>query len=82
MSLAGTIAGATGAVALAALGAAPGLVDVATILPIAGAATTAFFAESVLAATLEPRGVLNNDLLNFFNTAIAVVVALWLATRL
>jgi uncharacterized protein (TIGR00297 family) len=82
VSLAGTIAGATGAVALAALGAALGLVDAVTILPIAGAATTAFFAESVLAATLEPRGFLNNDLLNFFNCAIAVVVALWLATRL
>lgn len=82
VSLAGTIAGVTGAAVLAALGAALGLVDVVSILPIAGAATFAFLAESVLAATFEPRGFLNNDLLNFFNAAIAVVAAVWLATKL
>jgi len=35
--------------------------------------------ESALGATLEHRGVLNNDVLNFINTGVAVFVAveLW-----
>src|SRR5439155_691422 len=43
------------------------------------AATAGALVESVLAATLEGPGILNNDMLNFINTAVAAVVALALA---
>ena len=39
------------------------------------------FAESVLGATLEGRRILNNDVLNFLNTAIAADLAIRLAAR-
>ena len=42
------------------------------------AATIGAFAESALGATLEAPGILNNDLLNFLNTAIAALLAIWL----
>jgi uncharacterized membrane protein len=35
--------------------------------------------ESLLGATLEGPGILNNDMLNFINTAIAGLTVLWLA---
>lgn len=79
MSLEGTIAGVAGAAILAGLGAALGLVDASCIPLIVVAATVGAFVESVLGATLEARGVVNNDLLNFLNTAVAAVVAVELA---
>jgi len=39
------------------------------------AATVGSFAESVLGATVEGPGIVNNDVLNFVNTAIAAAVA-------
>mgnify|MGYP001198627987 CR=1 FL=1 len=44
------------------------------------AATLAAFAESVLGATLEGRGVLHNDALNFINTGLGAALA-FLITR-
>jgi uncharacterized protein (TIGR00297 family) len=75
MSLEGTAAGVVAALALAALGVALGLVPSGAIVPIAIAATIGALAESALAATLEGPGILNNDMLNFINTAIAAAVA-------
>jgi uncharacterized membrane protein len=46
------------------------------------AATAGSLIESALGATLEASRVLNNDLLNFINTASAAAIALLVASRL
>ena len=79
MSLEGTLAGVAGAFALGATGAALGLVDWDVLLAIAGGATVGALIESILGATFERRGVVNNDVLNFVNTATAAYVAIRLA---
>jgi len=76
MSVEGTAAGLAGALALAAVGVALGLVPTSAILPVVAGATAGALIESALGATLEGPGILNNDMLNFINTAIAAVVAL------
>ncbi len=48
----------------------------AVMLPgVVVGATIGAFVESALATRFEPEGVLNNDVLNFINTAVAAVVA-------
>jgi uncharacterized membrane protein len=42
-------------------------------------ATAGAMVESLLAATLEGPGILNNDMLNFINTTVAASVALAIA---
>ena len=81
MSVEGTAAGFVGALALASLALWLGLVPGVALVPVVAAATIGAFAESLLAPTLEPRGILNNDLLNFLNTAIGALTAvlLWQA---
>jgi uncharacterized protein (TIGR00297 family) len=79
MSIEGTAAGLLGAVVLGAIGIAAGLVPARMLLPIVAAATIGAFAESLLGATLEHRGFLNNDVLNFLNTAIAAAAAIFIA---
>ena len=51
------------------------LVSAPAILVIVAAATVSAFVESALGATLEAPGILNNDLLNFINTASAAGLA-------
>ena len=82
VSVEGTAAGALGAVLLAAIGAALGLIPAIAIAPIAIAATLASFAEGVLAVRFEAAGVLNNDTLNFLNSVIGASLALlWWSIR-
>jgi uncharacterized membrane protein len=76
MSVEGTAAGLAAATVLAAVGAALGLVPASAILPIVAGATAGALIESALGATLEGPGILNNDMLNFINTAAAAAVAL------
>jgi uncharacterized protein (TIGR00297 family) len=76
VSLEGTAANVAAALALAALGAALGLVAGSAVPLIAGAALAGAFVESALAATFEERGILNNDLLNFVTTGVAVAAVL------
>jgi uncharacterized protein (TIGR00297 family) len=76
ISLEGTIANLVAAAALAALGAELGLMPYTWVPAVVVGALAGSLVESVLAATLEHRGILNNDLLNFINTAVAVAVAL------
>ncbi len=76
MSLEGTVAGLLAAVALASAGAALGLIPASTIVIVVAGATAGALVESALGATLEGPGILNNDMLNFINTAVAAVVAL------
>jgi uncharacterized protein (TIGR00297 family) len=78
MSLEGTAAGLVGAFVLAWIGALLGLVPGAWIwIAVAGACAGSLL-ESALAATLEGAGYLNNDALNFLNTAAGAIVALTL----
>jgi len=76
ISAEGTAAGLIAALALAAIASVFGLVSFSAVPLIVVAATVGSFAESVLGATLEAPGVLNNDVLNFVNTAIAALAAL------
>lgn len=76
VSLEGTLAGVAAAAALAALAAGLGLIPAAWVAVVVAAATVASIAEGLLGATLEPSGTLNNDALNFINTAIGAGLAL------
>jgi uncharacterized protein (TIGR00297 family) len=76
ISIEGTLAGLAGAAILSTLAVALGVVPRSALLPIVIAATIGSFAESLLGATLEAPGILNNDLLNFLNTAIAAAAAI------
>jgi uncharacterized protein (TIGR00297 family) len=82
ISLEGTAAGLLGAVALGSLGVALGLVPGSALLPIVAGATIGSFAESAMGATLEGPGFVNNDVLNFLNTAIAAAAAVLIAKGL
>jgi uncharacterized protein (TIGR00297 family) len=79
MSLEGTAAGIVAAFALAALAVALDQIVRPMILAVVIGATVGALVESALAATLEGPGILNNDMLNFINTAVAAVVALAMA---
>jgi uncharacterized protein (TIGR00297 family) len=76
VSLAGTLAGTCAAVvvvlvAVVALGLSPGTAVCAGLGAIAG-----LFVDSLLGATAERRGWLNNDAVNFFSTLAAAVIAM------
>ena len=76
ISLEGTIAGVVSAFLLATLGAALGLEPASAIWIVVVGATAGALVESAFAATLEPRGILDNHLLNFIDRAVAAAVAL------
>jgi uncharacterized protein (TIGR00297 family) len=75
MSLEGTFAGIAAAFILAEIGVAFGLIGYEATLAVVAGATLGALAESALAATLEGPGILNNDMLNFINTAVAAATA-------
>jgi uncharacterized membrane protein len=79
MSLEGTTAGVVAAFGLAALAVALGQIAWGMMGAVVIGAVAGALVESVLGATLEGPGILNNDLLNFINTAVAAAVALALA---
>jgi uncharacterized protein (TIGR00297 family) len=79
LSLEGTAAGIAAAFALAFIARAAGVIGPAMMMPVAFGAILASFIESALGATLEGPRVLNNDLLNFVNTAAAAALALAVA---
>ena len=79
MSIEGTAAGLLAAFGLAAIGVALGLIGWAMITAVVVGATAGALVESALGATLEGPGILNNDMLNFINTAVAAAVALAVA---
>jgi uncharacterized protein (TIGR00297 family) len=82
MSLEGTAAGLVGAGALGLFAVILGLIPSQALLPVIAGATAGSFIESLLAATFEAPGILNNDALNLINTAVAAFVAVSLAGRL
>ncbi|HEX2453016.1 MAG TPA: DUF92 domain-containing protein [Vicinamibacterales bacterium] len=81
VSLEGTAAGFAGALLLALAGVGLGLVPGHALAAIVIGATIGAFAESLLGATLEGPGIVNNDVLNFLNTGIAAWSAV-LLTRI
>ena len=79
MSLEGTVAGVASAAALAAGAVLLSLLGWQDVAPVVIAATAGALVESALGATLEHRGVVNNDVLNFLNTSVAAFAAIRLA---
>jgi uncharacterized protein (TIGR00297 family) len=79
MSVEGTAAGLVAAAGLAALGVALGLAPGSAIVPVVAGATAGALVESALAATFEGAVILNNDMLNFINTAVAAAIAILVA---
>lgn len=82
VSLEGTAAGLVTAFALSALAVAMGLIPLAFVWVVVLAATVACLLESALGATFEEPGVLNDDMLNFLNTAASAFVAVAIGSRL
>jgi len=78
MSVEGTIAGVVGAIGLASLGAVFGLIPASLIWVAVAGSVAGSLLESVLAATLEASGMVNNDVLNFLNTSAGAIVAITL----
>ena len=78
ISLEGTAAGFVGALLLGAAAVALSVIPSPALFPVVAGATLGAFVESFLGATLEARGILNNDLLNFINTAVAATTAVLL----
>jgi len=78
ISTEGTVAGLVGAIALGASGVACGLVPAWTLPAVVAGATIGSFVESAMGATLEGPGIVNNDVLNFLNTAVAAAAAVLL----
>ena len=76
VSLEGSAAGILGALALAWAGSLLGLVPAWTVWAIVGGAIAGSALESALSATLEASRVVNNDLLNFINTAAGAIAAI------
>jgi uncharacterized protein (TIGR00297 family) len=79
MSLEGTLAGTVSAALLALAAVALGLTPLPAVFAIVTATTAGALVESALGATLEPRGVVNNDVLNFLNTTVAALAAVELS---
>jgi uncharacterized protein (TIGR00297 family) len=79
LSLEGTAAGIAAAALLAIVAVRAGLIAQTEFLLVVISVTAASLVESGLGATLEAPRVLNNDLLNFINTATAAGLALLLA---
>ena len=76
VSLEGTLGGIAAAALLAVLAAWLHLIPVAWVIAVVGAATIASLVESVLGATLESPGILDNDALNFVNSALGAGLAI------
>jgi len=82
ISMAGTLAGMAAAVFVAALGAWSVQGNVLLFAVAAAAGIFGLFFDSLLGATLEQRGGLNNDAVNFLSTAAAAGCALVLLALL
>jgi uncharacterized protein (TIGR00297 family) len=80
ISLNGTLAALLAAIIVAACGRVLDLVTVSNATVVACAGTLGMLVDSVLGATLERRGYLNNDLVNLSGTSSAVLIA-WLLMR-
>jgi uncharacterized protein (TIGR00297 family) len=78
VSLEGTGAGVAWAFVMGTIASALGLIPYSAVWIVVLASTIGAVVESALAATLEADHILNNHVLNFINTFVAVIVALML----
>jgi len=78
LSLEGSGAGLAWAFVMSATASALGLIPYSAVWIVVLASTIGSIVESALAATLEADHILNNHVLNFLNTFVAVIVALTL----
>jgi uncharacterized protein (TIGR00297 family) len=76
ISLTGTLAGVAAAAIIAATGAPALGMSLAECLVAFAAAVAGLFFDSLLGATLERRGYIGNDLVNFTSTAFAAALTL------
>jgi uncharacterized protein (TIGR00297 family) len=81
ISVAGTTLGAAGAGVIVLVTAATGFLSWQTGVVVLGAALAGLVFDSWLGATVERRGWLGNDLVNFSSTIFAAVMA-WVGTRM
>ncbi len=81
VSVEGTAAGLAAALAVAAAGAATGLFGWTALPVLVAAAFVGTAVESVLGATVERRGLLGNEAMNFLNTLVGALCAAWLGSR-
>lgn len=82
ISVAGTMAGMMAAALMVVPAAAMWLIPSTFVIPIVMACTCGAFLESALATVFEADGVLDNNTLNFLNTAVAAALAVWWCARL
>jgi uncharacterized protein (TIGR00297 family) len=75
ISLAGSLAGLTGAIVVAAVASFALGFTAAQAAIVAFAAVVGFFVDSFLGAVLERRGWLNNDAVNFLSTLASALLA-------
>jgi uncharacterized protein (TIGR00297 family) len=80
ISMNGTVAALLAAGIVSACGGALGLVTISSATVIVCAGTLGMLVDSLLGATLERRGLLNNDLVNLLGTSCAVLIG-WLLIR-
>jgi len=76
ISLEGTVAGILSSALLAGIGAWAGLISTSAVLVVIAAANAASIVEGVIGATMEARGMLTNDVVNFVNSAMGAGVAM------
>jgi uncharacterized protein (TIGR00297 family) len=81
ISLAGTLAGCAGAAVIALIAMAALRLSLAEALIAFAAGVLGLFFDSLLGATLERRGWLNNDAVNFLSTCAAAVCAALISAR-
>jgi len=82
ISTLGTFAGLTAAVLTVGAGWQAGLYSLTVVIPLSLLALSATVAESVVGATLERAGLLDNDGVNFCNTLLAALLGAGLATTM
>lgn len=80
VSLEGTLAGVVASVVLAVIAAALGLIPIGLVATVVVASTVAAFAEGALGALFEGPGILDNNALNFVNSALGAGLALILGS--
>jgi uncharacterized protein (TIGR00297 family) len=78
ISAAGTLAGIVAAIAVAVVAWVGGAIALHWLLPVTAAGVLGMFVDSVLGATLERRGLLNNDGVNLLGTITASLFAVFL----